>query len=73
VLPGAIAAQFLEAVAGRDAEVVECLGRVDRDEFAEHCPPQLGRVPADRLAAKEAFGVAVAEALDHRTHVNAIR
>jgi len=73
VLPGAIAAQFFQAIAGRDAKVVECLRGVDRDELAEHHPPQLGRVPANRLAGEEAFRVAVAEALDHRIDINAIR
>lgn len=39
VLPSAIATQFFQAVAGRDAKVVECLRRVDRDKLAEHRPP----------------------------------
>lgn len=73
VLPGAIATQFLQAVAGRDAKIVGRLRRVDRDELAEHRPSQLGWIPADRLAGKEAFGVTIAEALDHRADVNAMR
>jgi len=73
VLPGSIAAQFLEAVSGRDAKIVESLRRVDRDELAKHRPPQLGREPANWLAGEEAFGVPVAKALDHRLDVNATR
>ena len=73
VLRGSIAAQFLKAVAGRDAKIVESLRRVDRNEFAKHRAPQLGRESAHWLAGEEAFGVAVAKALDHRSDVNATR
>lgn len=67
VLAGAVAAQLLQTVARWDAEVVERFRRVDRDELPEHDPAQLGRVPTDRIAGKEAFGVVVAEALDHQS------
>ena len=66
VLAGSIAAQLLQAIARRDAEVVERFRRVDSDELPEHDPAQLSRVPPHRIAGEEAFGVAVAEAPDHR-------
>lgn len=67
VLAGAVAAQLLQTITRWDAEVIECFRRVDRDELAEHDPAQLCRVPPNGIAGKEAFGVAVAEALDHRS------
>src|SRR5262245_16279757 len=73
VLPGAITAQLLQLIARRDAQVVQDLGRVDCDEFAERDPTQLGRKPAHRLASKEACGVATTETLDHLVDINAMR
>ena len=66
VLAGSITAELFQPVAGRDAKVVERFGRVDRDELAKHDPAVLGGVAPNGFAAEEAFGVAIAEALDHR-------
>ena len=66
MLPRAIAAQLLQAITWWDAKVVEYFRRVDCDELPKHDPPQLSRVTPNRIAGKEAFGVAIPEALDHR-------
>jgi hypothetical protein len=65
MLAGSIPAELLQAIAWRDAKIVERFCRIDRDEFPEHGPARLGRVAANGLAGKEAFGVAIAEAPDH--------
>jgi hypothetical protein len=66
VLSDSIAAELLQAVARWNAKVVECFGRVDDDKLAEHDPAQLGWVAPNGFAVEEAFGVAIAEALDPR-------
>jgi hypothetical protein len=65
MLARAIAFELLEAIAGRNPEVIEPFRRVDRDELTEHGPHELRRIATDVLALEEGFGVAVGEALDH--------
>ena len=65
VLAGPVAAQLLQPVAGRHAEVVQLLSRVDHDELPQHQPEQFGRKPADALTPEEPLGIRVREALDH--------
>ena len=60
-------------VALRGLDLDPANSRVDRDKLTKHDPPQLRRIAAYRLARKEAFGVAVAEAPDHRVNSNAAR
>ena len=65
VLPGAIPFQLLQAVAGRDAEVLKLLRGVDEAELPEQRPLEVGREAADALALKQALGVPISETLDH--------
>jgi hypothetical protein len=66
VLSQAIAAEFFQAIPGRNPKIVERFCRVDGDELAEHDAPEICREPPDGLASEQAFGIAVAEGLDHR-------
>ena len=65
VLPGAIAAEFLQAVAGRYAQIFEPRGRVDLHELPQHDAAQFGGKPPDGFACPEAFRIAVRERVDH--------
>jgi len=65
VLTRSVTLELFQPIAGRNPQVVQCLGRVDQAEFAEHGPVELGWEAADCLAAKEPFRVAIAESLDH--------
>ena len=69
VLPRAIAFQLLKSVAWRDAEVVECLGGIHGNQLPKHHPSQLCGVPPHWLAAEQARGISVGEALDHRDNI----
>lgn len=73
MLPRAITFELLEPVAGRDAEVVEGLRRVEGDQFPEHDAPELGGIVPDRLAAEQARRIPIAEGLDHTLEHNAAR
>ena len=66
VLPGAIPFQLLQAISGRDAEVLELLCGVHEAELPEQRTLEVGREAADTLALKQALGVPIGEALDHR-------
>ena len=66
VLAGAIAFQLLQAVAGRDPEILQPLGGVYHTKFPEHEPVELGGEAADPFALKEALRIAIGEAGDHR-------
>jgi hypothetical protein len=57
VLPCSIAFELLEAIAWRDAKVIEGFGGIDGDEFTEHDATEIGRIPADGLPAEEAHGI----------------
>ena len=65
MLAHAIALELLQAVPRRNVKVIEGFGRIDGDEFAKHYPAQIGRITSNRLPAKEALSIPVAEALDH--------
>ena len=67
VLTGAIAFELLKPVAGRHAQIIERLGGVQGNQLPEHSAPKVGWISADRLPVKEAGGIPVAEALDHRS------
>lgn len=71
VLPRAITFQLLQAIAGRDAEVLELLCGVYEAELSEQRTLEFGREAADTLALKQALGVPIGEALDHRGNSNA--
>src|SRR5438067_1085403 len=66
VLPGPIALQFLQAVSGRDAQVVKRFGRIDQEQFPE-CGAlrRLGK-PGSPLPQEQSLRVLVAETPDHR-------
>jgi hypothetical protein len=66
VLASAVPLEFLKAVTGRDAEILQQLGGVYEAELTEHRPLQVGRKPADGLAPKQSFRIAIAETVDHR-------
>ena len=60
VLPGAIAFELLQPVAGRHAEVIERFGGIQGDEFPEHRPSEIGRKAPYGLAART-FSIAFAQ------------
>lgn len=65
VLAGPVAAELLEAIARRDAQVLEVHGTVDQAELPEHDAAEVGRESADGFARPETLGVAVSEAPNH--------
>src|SRR5688572_22415530 len=65
VLAGPFALQFLETVPRRSAEIIQPLGGVNRDEFAEHRSMEARREAPDRLATEQPLGVPIGEASDH--------
>ena len=52
VLASAIALAFFEAIAGRNAEIVELFRGVYGHELAQHGPLEVGRKPSDGLASE---------------------
>jgi len=64
VLPGPVAFQCLQPVAGRHAKVVQHMRRVQHRQFALRHPFEIDEAP-DPLAPGKAFGVAAGEAADH--------
>jgi hypothetical protein len=44
VLPGAIAFQLFQTIAGRAPQVVKRLGRIDEDELAQHRTLEITRI-----------------------------
>ncbi len=69
MLPEAPTLELFKSVPGRDAQIVERLRGVHRNQLSQHDPPEIGRVPADRLSAEQARGVPIAEALDHVANI----
>ena len=67
VLAGAIAFELLQAVAGRDAEILELLGGVNDTELPEHQPMELGGEAPDAFTPEEPLRVPIGEAGDHPT------
>ena len=65
VLAGPIAFEFLQAVAGRDAQILELLGGVHEAELAQHEALELRWEAADRLSLEQALGVPIGETVDH--------
>ena len=65
VLPGAIAFELLQPVAGRHSKVIECFRGIQSDEFPEHRPSEIGRKAPYGLAAKEPLGIALGKAGNH--------
>jgi hypothetical protein len=68
VLPTPITAQRLEVVAGKRAEVVESLRRVQLHQLALSDPGNAPKPPC-RMALKERFGVSIPERPDHLPRV----
>lgn len=66
VLPLAIAAELLQAIPGRHPEILERFRRVDSNELPEHDAPKVCWEPPDGLESEQAFGIAIAEGLDHQ-------
>ncbi len=62
VLALAITPQLLEAIAGRQAELLKPAGRVEDAKFPQHHAPQIGGEASDGLARPEALRVAVGKA-----------
>jgi hypothetical protein len=65
MLAGAIALELLEAITGRDPEVVELLRGVDGHELTKHDPVEVAREASSGLAPEQPLRVPVREALDH--------
>lgn len=49
VLPSALPSKLLESVPRRDAQIIEGLGGIDDDQFAQHGALELARISADPL------------------------
>jgi len=74
VLALTITVQRLQTVAGRHAEIVESLRRVDRQKLRAGAPLNLQRQTANGIACEDRCGALVREALDHdRTYREAVR
>ena len=73
VLASAIALELLQAVAGRDAEIVELLGGIHQSQLAEHDAVKLGGEAPDAFAPEQPLGIAIGEAGDHYANSNAAR
>jgi len=65
MLSRAIAFELLEPVPWRHAEIVEHLGGVHGDQFAEHRAQKLGGIAPNALTLEQGFGMPIGEALDH--------
>jgi hypothetical protein len=65
VLPFATPVQLLEAIAGRDPQVVDCLRSVEDQQFAVRNPLEVGAELADVIAIPDELGLLVRERLDH--------
>jgi hypothetical protein len=73
LLPRTVTPQLLQAVSGRDTEVIQRLRSVDEQQLPQRRTlERLGELTA-ALAPEEAFGLTVAEAPDHARHNNATR
>jgi hypothetical protein len=66
VLACAIAPELLQSIAGRDAEIVELLGRVHHHEFAQHRALEIRGISSDGLASEQALSISIGEGVDHR-------
>jgi hypothetical protein len=66
VLPSAITLELLQAVAGRDAEILKLLGGIHQRELAEHEAVKLGGEASDAFALEQPLRIAIGEAGDHR-------
>jgi hypothetical protein len=65
VLTLAIAAKLLKPITRRRAQILERLGGVKDDEFAQHDAAKVSRKPPNRLPLEQALGVTIGEAPDH--------
>jgi len=65
MLTRAIAPQLLQAIARRNAEVLEPFSRVDQTEFAQHDAVQVGWKAPHGLAPKQPLGIAIGETVNH--------
>ena len=73
VLAGAVAAQGLQPVAGRDAQVVQPLRRIQHRQLATRGLGQVPRHAARQAALEDERGRFVAEAPDHADTYRVIR
>jgi DNA primase len=67
MLPRAVAPQLLQAIVGRDAEVIRLLRGIKHDKLLEHCAVEVAWKTTQALSREETLGVAVREALNHPT------
>ena len=65
VLTDPIAAQLLQPIPRRDAQVIQRDRGVDLSQFAQHDAVQRARQAPHGLTVEQALGIAVGEALDH--------
>lgn len=66
MLTSAVAVEFMQAVTGRQFEVVESIGSVDHIELRQCARLDVGRQLATALAVPEAFRFSTGEGVDHR-------
>jgi hypothetical protein len=65
VLAGAIASELLKAIARRNSEVLQRLGRIYCHQLAQHRALQFGGIATDGSTLEERFSVPIGEASDH--------
>jgi hypothetical protein len=65
VLPGTVARQLLEPVAGRDSQVIQRFGRVENEKLSLGRPLEISGPSPNDLAAEQPFGVPVGKVADH--------
>jgi hypothetical protein len=65
VLPGAVAPQPLQAVAGWHSEIGQAHRRIEYAEFPQRHPMDFRPQPSDRLSFEETLSVPVPKALNH--------
>ena len=65
VLAVAVAAQGLQAIAGRRAQIIEQDGRIDGQELRSRARLNLRRQTANGVASEDGRGPLVGEASDH--------
>lgn len=64
VLTGSVPGRLLQAVAWRDAQIIECAGRVEEAKFLLRSPLDVGAQPGRALATPDLLRARISEGLD---------
>lgn len=65
VLPFSISCKRLQAVVGRDTEIIQSDGRMEHRQLSRRNPPQIGRNASALPRPPKPLGIGVAKAHDH--------